>query len=339
MRFLACTSSAFTLTLTPMPRPRLTLQLHDDGWREAAFESMESRQWSLLEPVIAAAVRGDAALPGDMPPTTPSKHPLAPPQSSGERVTWQLTVSYFGPAFSGFAWQQSAPKPTVEGCLQAALLPLLDGRSELRLSCAGRTDAGVSALAQLVSFHSWPQLQEREVAEAIRDAAPAPGALRLVRARRMEGSYHATYSTAWRRYAYLLPPTAAATHETAAAEAAALDALLRPLVAAGPRDYAALGRGVPAGKDTTMAFTHASARPVELSIGSEEAAAAFATRVDLVGDRFLRRQVRVLVATAVALATNASALQVGGALFFMSSSHMNLCRSMRSGRRAQNSVC
>ena len=76
-----------------------------------------------------------------------------------------------------------------------------------------------------------------------------------------------------------------------------------------PRDYAALGRGVPPGKETTTTLRQVSARMVELGSGDGsrdgsrdgggDGGGAVATRVDLLGDRFLRRQVRVLVATAV----------------------------------------
>ena len=213
------------------PRTRITL-LHGEGWREAAFESMAARQWSEVYPPIEAAVQGDAALPGESEPPLPLPSP--PPSGPDDRVHWRLTIAYHGATFSGFAWQKAAPLPTVEGCLQEALRPLLDGKSELRLSCAGRTDAGVSALGQLVSFHSSPQLGEAELAKAIAEAAPRAGALRLVRARRMAPGYHATYSTAWRHYAYLLPPPPNATRAAVAAEVAALDKLLRPLAGARP---------------------------------------------------------------------------------------------------------
>ena len=73
-----------------------------------------------------------------------------------------------------------------------------------------------------------------ELAKAIAQAAPRAGALRLVRARRMAPGYHATYSTAWRHYAYLLPPPPNATRAAVAAEAAALDKLLRPLAGTQP---------------------------------------------------------------------------------------------------------
>ena len=266
-----------------------------DDWRSAAADSMAERDWPCIEAALAAAVRGDAPLPGD--DAALDVFPPPPPPLEESRVTWRLTIAYHGPAFSGFAWQKNAEKPTVQGCLQEALLPLLAGRSALRLECSGRTDAGVSAVGQRVSFHAWPELEVRQLEAAVAAVAPAPGALRLVRARHRDESYHATFSTAWRRYAYLLPRAAAAPAEAVEAEAARLDALLQPL-AGELRDYAALGRGVPAGKETRMRLRHAAARAVPLAGG----AGAFATRIDLIGDRFLRRQVRTLVSTVVAAA-------------------------------------
>ena len=321
---------------------------YDGEWREKSAEAMEARDWASVEAAVAAAVEGEALLPGDAPapvgfeeqaaavaaavggeallpgdaPAPVGFEEQAAPLSSSSvsqsaRITWRLRVAYLGVAFSGFAWQSAAPKPTVEGCLQQAIQPLLDGRSELRLSCAGRTDAGVSSLGQLVSFHSWPQLSESDLHDAVARASPERGALRLVDARRMDDGYHATFSTAWRRYAYLLPASPGATRVEAAAEAARLDGLLRPL-AGEPRDYAALGRSVPAGKDTTMTLRHAAARLVELPVapsggggGDDDPGVAapttWATRIDLVGDRFLRRQVRTLVSTAVACASSDTA--------------------------------
>ena len=266
--------------------------------RDEAADFMASRDWPRVEAAIAAAVKGDAALPGDEdasihPCGTHDKHDGRDPSA---RITWVMNIAYLGSAFSGFAWQASAPLPTVQGCLQDAIQPLLDGKSALRLSVAGRTDAGVSALGQLVSFHSGPDVTEADLARAIAHASPEPGALRLLSARRMDRGYHATFSTTWRRYAYLLPPPEGWTRTQVAAEASCIDQLLRPLVGT-PRDYAALGRLVPEGKKTEMLLRHASARLVALSPApSGGDAAAYATRVEIVGDRFLRRQVRVRAA-------------------------------------------
>jgi tRNA pseudouridine38-40 synthase len=286
---------------------------HPD-WREAAFSSMAARQWNTVQESIRKAVMGSLPLPGDCTPY------LASPFFSQEddeirrrahcvggpnrRHTWDLTVAYVGSSFSGFAWQRDAPLPTVAGCLQTAIEPLLLRKHSLRLACAGRTDAGVSALGQRVSFPAWPEIDADDLAAAIAAAAPQDGALRLVQARRTtDRSYHATFSCRWRRYCYLLPPSPGATRGDVELEATRIDALLRPLAGV-PRDFAAFGRGLPRNKPTTTRLWHASARTVQLPVANEGVAPTcpFATRIDLVGDRFIRRQVRTIVATAAAAA-------------------------------------
>lgn len=68
----------------------------------------------------------------------------------GHRVhgSYALTVSYDGAPFSGFARQPGLD--TVQGRLEAALTTVL--RREVVTVGAGRTDAGVHALGQVVSF-------------------------------------------------------------------------------------------------------------------------------------------------------------------------------------------
>ncbi|NTW28362.1 MAG: tRNA pseudouridine(38-40) synthase TruA [Coriobacteriia bacterium] len=61
-----------------------------------------------------------------------------------------LTVSYDGSKFAGFARQPGLE--TVQGRLETALSTVL--RREVETVCAGRTDAGVHALGQVVSFDS-----------------------------------------------------------------------------------------------------------------------------------------------------------------------------------------
>lgn len=63
-----------------------------------------------------------------------------------------LTVAYDGAAFHGFASQPGLE--TVQGRLESALR-IVTGR-DVRLEVAGRTDAGVHALGQVVSFAADP---------------------------------------------------------------------------------------------------------------------------------------------------------------------------------------
>jgi tRNA pseudouridine38-40 synthase len=63
-------------------------------------------------------------------------------------ATWRLDVSYEGTSYHG--WARQPGQHTVEGLLGDALAMVL--REPVRLSVAGRTDAGVHAWAQVASF-------------------------------------------------------------------------------------------------------------------------------------------------------------------------------------------
>jgi tRNA pseudouridine38-40 synthase len=64
------------------------------------------------------------------------------------RKTWRLDVAYEGTAYRG--WARQPGHATVQGVLEDALATVL--REPVRLSVAGRTDAGVHAWAQVASF-------------------------------------------------------------------------------------------------------------------------------------------------------------------------------------------
>jgi tRNA pseudouridine38-40 synthase len=64
------------------------------------------------------------------------------------RESWRLDLAYDGTSFDG--WARQPGRRTIEGELEAALATVL--REPVRLSVAGRTDAGVHALAQVASF-------------------------------------------------------------------------------------------------------------------------------------------------------------------------------------------
>lgn len=70
-----------------------------------------------------------------------------------EMLTYSLTLAYDGAPFAGFARQLG--QLTVQGDTEHALSTLL--RRPVDITCAGRTDAGVHARAQVVSFDATPQ--------------------------------------------------------------------------------------------------------------------------------------------------------------------------------------
>jgi tRNA pseudouridine38-40 synthase len=67
-----------------------------------------------------------------------------------EAQVWRLDLMYEGTAFRG--WARQPGQRTVQAVLEEVLATLL--REPVRLSVAGRTDAGVHALAQVASFRS-----------------------------------------------------------------------------------------------------------------------------------------------------------------------------------------
>lgn len=308
-----------------VPGSSTTLDLAMISKRNALFDLLDQElNWAPVMHSLQCAVHSSdpSLLPGDESYIAPALPAEPPRYSHRPRTTWAMRVAYFGPAFRGYAWQREFPDETVDGCLDAALKPLLDGKAS-RLACSGRTDAGVSALAQLVSFTSFPELSEAVIRDAVESAAPTPGSLRVLSAARVPRSWHATFSTCWRRYVYLLPAAGLGV------SCADVHRQIAPLVGA-PHDFRALARGLPRGKDTTCTLLHAQCTHVVLphrrvavaavdGVVAGEAGTATPTagteaveveakeeeeveeaiRIEIVGDRFLRRMVRTLVSSAV----------------------------------------
>ena len=262
--------SALRLSAPPLLRsaPRCAAS----AWQDAIYRDLyDERAWGAVESAIRAGVCTGTPLPGDARAAAAlsTRPPLDPAEIEAQlarearkwqgkrppRQTWCLHLAYFGPAFSSFTWQRDSPERTVWGSVEEALRPLIGGENALVLACAGRTDAGVSAVGQSITFYSWKPLDAAEIMRALH--AGRPGALRLRSAHRVPRSFHATFGAKWRRYVYLLPTT---EREAAADLAAEIDTLLDPLVGK-VLDYSALGRGVPKGKSTSCVLHGASARP------------------------------------------------------------------------------
>ena len=110
---------------------------------------------------------------------------------------YRLLIEYDGGAFAG--WQAQANAPSVQGALEAAMLAF--SGEAVRLSAAGRTDAGVHATGQVAHVdlaRDWPA---RTVQEAL-NAHLGPDRV-AVRAVELAGEdFHARFSAVGRRYLY-----------------------------------------------------------------------------------------------------------------------------------------
>jgi tRNA pseudouridine38-40 synthase len=116
-------------------------------------------------------------------------------------ATTVLTLAYDGSAFHGFARQPGLV--TVQGVLESALRTV-SGR-EIEIVGAGRTDAGVHAHGQVVSFPSGPgDPDPRHLARALNALAGHEIVVREVRA--AARGFSARHDAVLREYRYLLVP-------------------------------------------------------------------------------------------------------------------------------------
>jgi tRNA pseudouridine38-40 synthase len=113
----------------------------------------------------------------------------------------KLVVAYDGTDFSGFAPQPHQPAVrTVGGAIADAIGKIL--RHEVQLTCAGRTDAGVHAWGQVVSFDSEPGLDPRRLQSAVTSMLGPEIVIRD--AELADPSFDARRSARWRRYRYTI---------------------------------------------------------------------------------------------------------------------------------------
>jgi tRNA pseudouridine38-40 synthase len=111
-------------------------------------------------------------------------------------VRLRLVVAYHGEGFRGFALQSG--QPTVAGALSAALERAL--RHTVELTCAGRTDAGVHAWGQVVSFDARADVDPVALQRAVNRALRSRVVIRAAEV--APDGFDARRSAVGRRYRY-----------------------------------------------------------------------------------------------------------------------------------------
>lgn len=109
-----------------------------------------------------------------------------------------IGLEYLGTGFAG--WQHQEHATTIEATLTAALSAVAD--HPVTVIAAGRTDAGVHALGQVVHFDSSAPRDERTWLRGAN--AHLPPTVNLTWVRRVRADFHARYSAIARTYHYLI---------------------------------------------------------------------------------------------------------------------------------------
>src|SRR5262245_31726350 len=120
----------------------------------------------------------------------------AAPPSVGAR--WALGVSYRGTAYNG--WQSQRDGLSIQDAVERALSRFAD--APVNTICAGRTDAGVHALNQVIHFDAPVQREPFSWVRGTNTHLPRDIAVQW--SQQVPADFHARYHARGRRYRYVL---------------------------------------------------------------------------------------------------------------------------------------
>jgi tRNA pseudouridine38-40 synthase len=118
---------------------------------------------------------------------------------------WRFDLAYDGQAFSGFAYQPH--HDTVVGLLRSTMKKSLRLDVEPIIVGAGRTDSGVHAFQQVVhvDLPVAPKVRSLDAERVVTSLnKQMRGRVQVLRAERVDDSFHARFSAQWREYRYLV---------------------------------------------------------------------------------------------------------------------------------------
>ncbi len=203
----------------------------------------------------------------------------------------RLTLEYDGTGFAGWQWQPGLP--TLQGAVEDALARLV--KEPVRVTAAGRTDAGVHALGQVVNFATGCRVPLRGFLHGLNGLLPPAVAVR--EAAEVPPEFDSRHSARGKTYQYFLhvggAPSAFARRTSwrpgGALDLAAMAAAGRRLV--GTHDFEAFRS---AGCDAA----HAVRTIVDLWVRER----GEYVEIGVQGNGFLRHMVRIMVGTLVDIA-------------------------------------
>ncbi|MCE5258617.1 MAG: tRNA pseudouridine(38-40) synthase TruA [Chloroflexi bacterium] len=203
-------------------------------------------------------------------------------------ANYRAVLEYDGTNYAGF--QVQAELPTIQGTVEAALHKITG--EAVRIAGAGRTDAGVHARGQVISFRCGWRHSAMEMQRALNALLPADIAVRELAP--AADDFHARYSAIRRTYIYNIYQDTVrsplreryAWHIAAELDVAAMQMAATSLL--GATDCAAFGQD-PRGGESTMRWIYSARWQAE----------AHTLGFELTADAFLRGMVRRIVGNLV----------------------------------------
>ena len=215
--------------------------------------------------------------------------------------TLKIKLAYNGAAYSGFAKQKDPALRTIQGELERALAVYF--RHPVDTVCAGRTDAGVHALGQVVSC----TLEDGEIQDdafgklAISLNALTPDDISIKDINRVQDGFSARFDAVRREYRYRIvtgsvPPVFLAGYAWWRKGRLDVDAMREAAAyLIGEHDFKSFCKAASAEGKTTMRRVESIDIATERHLGEE------CLVVCVVGNAFLHSMVRTIVGTLVAV--------------------------------------
>lgn len=114
-------------------------------------------------------------------------------------MRYLITISYDGTNFSGY--QKQPKQRTIQDELEKALKEI-NGGNKVDVSASGRTDAGVHAIAQKVTFDLDTKITPEKLAKGLNSLLPEDIYVR--KAEEVPKEFHARFSAIGKEYIYIL---------------------------------------------------------------------------------------------------------------------------------------
>ncbi|MBL7158731.1 MAG: tRNA pseudouridine(38-40) synthase TruA [Candidatus Omnitrophica bacterium] len=111
-------------------------------------------------------------------------------------INIKLTISYDGTRYSG--WQIQKNARTIQAEIEKALRKIL--RKRIRITGAGRTDAGVHAKGQVANFHTDKKIPLKNLRSALNTYLPPE--MSILRAKWVKAAFHSQFDAIEKKYRY-----------------------------------------------------------------------------------------------------------------------------------------
>lgn len=113
------------------------------------------------------------------------------------KIRYKATIAYNGSNYHG--WAKQPNQKTIQGILESVILELF--RQQVKVYAAGRTDAGVNAMGQVIHFDlEQMKINQRDIKDALNKALPYD--IRVLKLQKTDKDFNARFMARNKTYVY-----------------------------------------------------------------------------------------------------------------------------------------